>query len=134
MRVVERAGAEFARNKFAEDPRQEGSGKARELAELLGRAWRQMAAEKLTTPVGENAFETYREVLRRVPGHEGALEGLDRIKGRYLEWVEVAKKRGNWSRARRYYDKALKVDPEDQRLVSALEEVKKNGKEAGHRS
>lgn len=94
------------------------------VAELLDRAERQMTTKRLTTPVGDAALESYEQVLKLIPGHEGALEGIARIKDEYKLWAEADKRRGNWKRAEASLEKALAIDPEDAMLPVALHELR----------
>ena len=103
------------------------------VAKLLQNAEEQRAARRLTTPVGDNALETYQEVLRVVPGHERALHGIREIKEQYLQWAEAAKQREQWANAQRNYERALAVDPQDKTLVAALQQLKQAQNEAEQR-
>lgn len=87
---------------------------------LLDEAERQIAQERLTTPADDNALGSYRAILDLDPTHAGALAGLDAIENLYREWAQSAAARGNWDRARRFYERALVVDPDDQELTEAL--------------
>jgi cyclophilin family peptidyl-prolyl cis-trans isomerase len=91
---------------------------------LLAKAETQHAAKRLTTPAGDNALESYQEVLQLIPDHTAALAGLQRIKGQYLQWAKAAQQRGDWPKAQGHYEKALVVDPSDATVQSALAEVK----------
>jgi tetratricopeptide (TPR) repeat protein len=99
------------------------SGAPDPIASLLARAKRQMAAKQLTTPLGDAALESYREVLKRMPGHKGAVEGIARIKDEYTRWAQADKRRGRWKSAEASLNKALAIDPEDARLRVALREL-----------
>jgi len=100
------------------------------VAALLARAERQMATKRLTTPVGDAAFESYDQVLTLIPGHEGALEGIARIKEKYKLWAEADRDRGNWKRAEASLEKALAIDSEDATLPVALRELREDRKRA----
>ncbi|MGH8487431.1 MAG: protein kinase domain-containing protein [Gammaproteobacteria bacterium] len=100
------------------------------VAALLDRAERQMATKRLTTPVGDAALESYEQVLKLVPGHEGALEGIARIKDEYKLWAGDDKRRGSWKRAEASLKKALAIDPEDAVLAVALHELREARKRA----
>jgi tetratricopeptide (TPR) repeat protein len=95
------------------------------IATLLSKARIQEQANKLTTPVGDNALETYQEVLQRAPGQTTAVAGIRKIKERYIQWGREAEKRTEWKKAETYYEKAWGIDPGDQLIVAALERVKK---------
>ncbi len=106
------------------------------VAGLLARAERQMETKHLTTPVGDAAFESYEQVLKLIPGHERALEGIARIKDEYKLWAEVDEHRGNWERAEASLKKALAIDPEDAMLpvaLRALREIRKRAQKKGGR-
>ncbi|MDQ3731225.1 MAG: hypothetical protein M3329_04565, partial [Pseudomonadota bacterium] len=57
--------------------------KNKRIAELLALAKQQFAALKLTQPVGDNAFESYKEVLSLDAGNEQAKNGLRKVVSRY---------------------------------------------------
>lgn len=46
--------------------------------------------DRLTTPKEDNAYDRYMAVLALTPGHVKAQAGLDRVRTRYLEIVEIA--------------------------------------------
>ncbi|MGH8611025.1 MAG: hypothetical protein ACREYF_02990 [Gammaproteobacteria bacterium] len=96
------------------------------IAALLARAERQMATKRLTTPVGDAAFESYEQVLKLIPGHDEALEGITRIKDKYKLWAEADKDRGNWKRAEASLEKALAIDRKDAMLPGALRELRED--------
>ena len=75
------------------------SGQTR-VTELLGRARQQMVANRLTMPTGDNALETYREILRLAPNQAEAVAGIQRIKAQYVQWAEAAEQRGEWAKPR----------------------------------
>ena len=100
---------------------------ARAVTALLKRASRQVAREQLTLPAGANALDTYREVLRLDPDNRTATQGMADIKARYREWAGYAAERGEWDTVARYYQRALKVDPEDPELLSKLKQVRNRG-------
>ncbi len=106
------------------------SAKTQRVAALLSQAERQIAAKRLTTPVGDAAFESYEDVLKLIPGHGGALEGIGRIKDEYKRWAETDKRRGNWKRAEANLEKALAIDPEDAMLPVALRALREAQKRA----
>ncbi|MGH8595991.1 MAG: serine/threonine protein kinase, partial [Gammaproteobacteria bacterium] len=86
---------------------------------LLAAADADFAALRLTTPVGNNAFEMYREVLRLDPPNQAAQQGLDRIVGRYVELAASASNRRDFAGSREYLDIAGRIRPDDQRLPEA---------------
>lgn len=105
------------------------SAKTQRVAALVAQAERQMAAKQLTTPAGDAALESYAQVLELISGHEGALEGIGRIKGQYKVWAEADKRKGNWKRAEANLEKALGIHP-DPTLQVALHELREAQKRA----
>jgi len=110
------------------------SAKTQRVAALLAEAERQMATKRLTTPVGDAAFETYQRVLNLIPGNEEALKGIARIKDTYKLWAETDKRRGAWKRVEARLEKALAIDPEDAMLLVAVRELKGARKQAERES
>ena len=82
------------------------SGEGEAVALLLSQADAQMARLALTTPEGDNAYETYQRILSLEPENEAAREGLRSIGIRYVSLADRARSRGDRERARRYVDKA----------------------------
>jgi len=93
---------------------------APEVVELLRGAQRQIDDERLTTPPGDNALESYRAVLRKAPGNGEALAGIERIAAIYVQWAKIAEAKGSAARARRYIEKALLAKPDDPELLAEL--------------
>ncbi len=95
------------------------------LTDLKARAEQQMAAKKFTTPVGDSAFESYQQILELVPGHEGALQGIENIKAQYQVRAETAMQNGELKKARVYLARAIVIAPEDPNLIEALSKLSK---------
>ncbi|MCI0439581.1 MAG: hypothetical protein L0177_10685, partial [Chloroflexi bacterium] len=84
-----------------------------------------MATERLTTPAGNAAYESYQAVLAPVPRHQGADEGIERIKGQHKTWVQAARRRGDWERAQLTLEQALAIKLRDGQVIKALRELEK---------
>jgi formylglycine-generating enzyme required for sulfatase activity len=102
---------------------------ASELAErtqaMLRRADQQFVANRLTLPAGDNALQSYREILAIDPTHPEARAGIEAIRVREVELAESAEARGDLVKALSYYSRALLVvpdHPEVTRRMSALDE------------
>ena len=95
----------------------------REVVELLRAAQRQIDADQLTTPPGDNALESYQTVLTKMPGNGEARAGIDRIVAIYTHWAEIAEGKGSPQRARRYIEKALLAKPDDPALLAELKRL-----------
>jgi len=91
-----------------------------EVVEGLRAAQRQIDGDRLTTPPGDNALESYQAVLRQAPGNGEALAGIDRIAAIYAHWAQIAEEKGSAARARRYIEKALIAKPDDPALLAEL--------------
>ena len=103
---------------------------AQQLAALSSSARQQEAAQKLTTPAGDNAWETYRKLLQLAPEYTDALAGQQRIKQQYIQWAQTAEQRQEWTKARDYYTKILVIAPQDTTMRTALDRIKNQEKVA----
>ena len=83
----------------------------RQVAALLDLAESQISARRLSTPAGNNALQTYREVMRLEPENEGAKQGIEKIKRQYSVWAQAARNRGDWESAKSYVRRAVAIDP-----------------------
>jgi len=90
------------------------------VVEGLRTAQRQIDEDRLTTPPGDNALESYQAVLRKAPGNGEARAGIDRIAAIYAHWAQIAEEKGSPARARRYIEKALIAKPDDPTLLAEL--------------
>ena len=93
------------------------------IEQLLASAKRHIAALRLTTPAGNNAYETLQEVFILDPDNAGALANIEQIKDLYKRWANSALRSNNATRARSYYERALTVDPNDSEVVAAMEQL-----------
>jgi tetratricopeptide (TPR) repeat protein len=81
------------------------------VSQLLSLAQGQVANLALTTPEGDNAYETYRLILSLQPNNESALAGIGQIGVEYASLAEQAAARSRIEQARRYADKAVALAP-----------------------
>ncbi len=84
---------------------------AKEVALLLAHAEDQIADLALTTPRGDNAYETYQIVLSLQPDNRDALAGFERIALKYVELTDRAVAKGDLIMADRYVGKAKELAP-----------------------
>ncbi|HEX9767854.1 MAG TPA: hypothetical protein VGA50_01655, partial [Kiloniellales bacterium] len=89
------------------------------VSQLLNLAKDQVANLALTTPAGDNAYETYQRVLFLQPGNQAALDGFERIGLKYAELAELAAAKGDLRQANLYAAKAKVLAPEHP-LVEAI--------------
>lgn len=92
--------------------------------ELLDQAARQIKERKLTTPRGDNAYETYQRVFDLIPDYAPAKQGLRDIAGEYLNWAQEAERKGLNSKAGRFYERALAVVPDIAEAQAGLKRLK----------
>ena len=76
------------------------------LNELLSAAERDVAAQRLTRPAGDNALEKYRAALLLAPDNEQARIGLDKIVASYKDLVESAIQKNDFDEAEKLIDRA----------------------------
>jgi hypothetical protein len=69
------------------------------ISELIAQARRQLDHRRFSQPPGNNAFETYPEILRVDPGHAEAKAGIHALSVCYAHWAELAERRRQWENA-----------------------------------
>jgi serine/threonine protein kinase len=90
-----------------------------EIGELLRAAAADVEALRLTTPLANNAFERYQQVLTMESGNEDALRGLEVIVIRYVTLANTAISKGELDKAEQYLDSAAGVLPDDEGIALA---------------
>ncbi|MCB1768078.1 MAG: hypothetical protein KDJ31_00005, partial [Candidatus Competibacteraceae bacterium] len=105
----------------------------REITNLLEQAEVHMKAWRLTTPVGNNAEETYQQVLKLDVGNVEALAGLKRIAEGYLQMAQKRRSAGMLSDSLTFIEKGLEVIPNHAELLRLREEVRAKGSEVQQR-
>ncbi|MBA2594007.1 MAG: hypothetical protein M3495_18835 [Pseudomonadota bacterium] len=95
-----------------------GSGQAEAIRGLLGKAEQQLVASRLTAPKGDNALETYQQVLALDPGNARGHDGLETIARHYLALAQDRQRAGDLQAALAFVDDGLKVQPEDGGLIA----------------
>ena len=104
------------------------AAESRRVNELLDRAGRQLATQQFISPIGDNALDTFRQVLRLRPGYSEALEGINTIKEHYKRQADAAARSADWEKAQALYETALMVDSEDRILADTLHQVKQKNR------
>jgi tetratricopeptide (TPR) repeat protein len=79
---------------------------------LVAAGERALAANRLTTPVGDNAYELFKSALLLDPHNAAAQAGVETIRQRYLTWLEHALASGRTGAAQAYLQKARNVGVE----------------------
>ena len=90
-----------------ERPRQ--SNREAQISALLSGAEVDLAANRLTSPAGNNAWEKYQAVLKLAPGHREAQAGLDNVIARYKSMFDSALSRKKFADAQRYVSQIRSV-------------------------
>lgn len=88
---------------------------------LLDQARRQLAAKRLTTPPGDNAYETLSHLRAIAPNMPEVGQLLSTLENTYRRWAAMAERDGNWDDARRFYGRALTVNPGDADLRARVQ-------------
>ncbi len=88
------------------------------LRQLLDTAAGQLAADRLTAPPGDNAYETLRSVLEIDPDSREAKEGMVRIAERYLALSRNALIMEEFEKAGSFAAKGLDVSPGHEGLMA----------------
>jgi tetratricopeptide (TPR) repeat protein len=78
-----------------------------------------LAANRLTTPVGDNAVERFRAVLELEPGNAAAQDGLTRVAEKYVSMARRSASRGDHANAESLLAKAESLEPDVPGLDSA---------------
>jgi len=94
-----------------------------QIEQLLAQAQKQIDQLQLSTPPGDNAQETYRQVLAQDPENQAALAGLREIAARYHELAEQALASSESDKALGYLERGLSIQPDTPALVSLQEQI-----------
>jgi TPR repeat protein len=89
-----------------------------EVSLLLAHAQDQVAILALTTPEGDNAYETYQLIRSLQPNNQAALGGIEKIGVKYAELAKLAAKKGDLRKANHYAAKAAILAPEHPLVLS----------------
>jgi len=92
-------------------------------AALLAEAEVHLDAYRLTRPAGRNAYDIYREILKRDPGNAQAREGIARVAERYERLARLSRSRGETQKAQRYVAAGLKVSADQPGLLALQAEM-----------
>lgn len=82
-----------------------------------------LAAQRLTTPAGDNAYQHYQAVLAAEPGHTQAREGIQRVVDQYVWLIRKVAQEGHLDRALVYLKRAETVLPSAPSLQSLRKEL-----------
>jgi len=98
------------------------------ISDLLDGARSNIGELKLTSPLGNNAYEKYQTVLNLEPNNPEAMNGMDRIIDEYIDLMDFALGKNDIPRARNYLRKGMNINSEhygvadaERRLNAAVE-------------
>ena len=94
-----------------------------EVARLLKVAEADLAARRLTSPVGNNAWEKYQQVLKLAPAHPEALEGTERVIASYMDLFGAALEREEFEQASGYLDRIRGLHPDSPSLLTGKQRL-----------
>ena len=102
------------------------SAEEAEVARLLAAAAADLKARRLTSPVGNNAWEKYQEVLKLDSGNPEAVAGMEQVIGSYMELFGTAVEQEAFGKADGYLSRIRDLHPDspvleagEQRLEAA---------------
>ena len=94
------------------DPASGRKTAATEVERLLEVCEMHFTANRLTTGVGGTALGCYRKVQSLDPANREAVEGLQRVFGKYAAWARAALEKGDAGKARGHVEKLKGLAPE----------------------
>ncbi|CBS85788.1 ankyrin repeat domain-containing protein [Azospirillum lipoferum] len=87
---------------------------------MVDQARRQIAGKRLTTPPGDNAFETVQRIRQIAPASPEATELLATMEDTYRRWAMLAERDGDWSETKRFYERAQMLSPNSPDLAERI--------------
>lgn len=108
---------------------------AQRVRSMVDQARRQIAGKRLTTPPGDNAFETVQRIRQIAPSAPEVAELLTTMEDTYRRWAMMAERDGDWSETKRFYERAQMISPASpdlaERIRAASEQRAYNGPATG---
>ena len=83
-----------------------------EVTRLLAAAEADITSRRLTSPVGNNAWEKYQRVLSLSSAHPEAVAGMERVMGSYVELFGAALAQEDFDKAETYLGRIRKLHPD----------------------
>ena len=94
-----------------------------EATRLLAAAERDLAARRLTSPVGNNAWEKYQRVLELEPANQDAITGLQRVIESYGELFGSAVEQEDFDKAATYLYRIRDLHPDSPVLEDGMQRI-----------
>ena len=83
-----------------------------EVARLMAAAEADLKARRLTSPIGNNAWDRYQQVLETDPANPDAIKGMERVIEAYMELFGVAVEQEDFDKAESYLAKTGELHPD----------------------
>ena len=99
------------------------SAEEAEVVRLLAAAEADLKARRLTSPVGNNAWEKYQQVLRLSPAHLEATAGVERLIGSYMELFGAAVEQEEFEQAATYLSRIRDLHPDSPALLTGQKQL-----------
>lgn len=93
---------------------------AQRVRAMVDQARRQIAGKRLTTPPGDNAYETVQRIRQIAPSTPEAAELLTTMEDTYRRWAMMAERDGDWSETKRFYERAQMISPDSPDLAERI--------------
>jgi serine/threonine protein kinase len=98
---------------------QSRENRIQQISALLTAADKDLQADRLQTPAGDNAVQKYRQVLQLEPSNLEALEGLQKVGEKYIVLANAKMKTLDIDQVDGYLNMAQKLVPNSQKLLTA---------------
>ncbi len=98
--------------------------KEEQLDQWRDQAKRQFDEGKLTSPAGENAYETYRRILNQAPDDKVAQAGVNRIVEQLEQLARTHLQNKDYQQSQEYIDQALKIRPDASTLLALRSQIR----------
>ncbi|MBT7409733.1 MAG: protein kinase [Methylococcales bacterium] len=117
----------YVDRRLNDDKQLEEDGKKvkKEVDKLLRIAKRQIKSKRLTTPPGDNAYETFQDIALLAPTETWAKEGYQRIANMYAENAETAFSNGDLKKTGKLVEQGLAVVSNNPRLLDVQGKLNK---------
>ena len=104
------------------------SAEEAEVARLLAAAEADLKARRLTSPVGNNAWERYQEVLKLDSSNLDAVRGVERVIESYMELFGAAVEQEEFEQAETYLSRIRDLHPDSPALLTGQKQLEDVGK------
>lgn len=102
---------------------QQGPSQKVTVAALLGRAEAQVKEMRLTQPNGDNAYDSYMQILKLEPRNEAAQAGIKTIADQYARLASKKRVKGELLQSQRLIERGLSIAPEHEALLTLNKEI-----------